>query len=74
MKCTICAHGETAKGYITQTLQRGDVTVIVKNVPAQICDNCGEQYIDEEVAAALLKLAEQSVQAGVELDVRQYAA
>ncbi|QQR91336.1 MAG: type II toxin-antitoxin system MqsA family antitoxin [Myxococcales bacterium] len=70
MKCTICAHGETTEGHVTQTLQRGGFTVIVKNVPARICDNCGKQYIDE----ALLKLAEQSVQAGVERDVRQYAA
>ncbi|MGH7938508.1 MAG: type II toxin-antitoxin system MqsA family antitoxin, partial [Bryobacteraceae bacterium] len=43
MKCTICKKGETAPGTATVTLERGGLTLVVKDVPAQICDNCGEE-------------------------------
>ena len=36
---------------------RGTTTVVFCNVPAQICDNCGEEYVDEEVTARLLVIA-----------------
>ena len=40
MKCVICRLGETHAGKIVATLQRGETTVILKNVPAEVCDNC----------------------------------
>lgn len=74
MKCVICKHGETQPGIATVTLQRGAVTLVLKSVPAQICDNCGEQYIDAQTTSNLLKQAEQAVESGVEVEVRAYAA
>jgi YgiT-type zinc finger domain-containing protein len=74
MKCVICKHGETRAGKTTVTLERGGVTLVVKGVPAQICDNCGEAYIAEEITRQLLGTAEQAVRAGVQVDVREFAA
>lgn len=74
MKCVICRQGETKPGMTTVTLERDGLTLVVKEVPAQVCTNCGEEYIDEETSAHLLETAEQVAQAGVVVDVRAYAA
>jgi len=73
MKCPICKHGNTHNGYASITLERGGSTLLFKRVPANICDNCGEVYHDEEVTRSLLIQAEQAATSGVELDVRRYA-
>ena len=74
MKCTICRQGQTASGTTTVTLERGRTTLVFKFVPAQICENCGEAYIDQAVAQSLLEKASVAADAGVELEVRSYAA
>ena len=50
MKCPICKFGEMKEGFTQVVLTRGNATVIFRNVPAQICDDCGEYYLDEETA------------------------
>jgi YgiT-type zinc finger domain-containing protein len=72
VKCPVCKKGETSPGKATVTLERGGLTLVVKEVPAQVCDNCGEQYVDEKVTAKLLSEAEESVRAGTEINVRHY--
>jgi len=48
--------------------------LIVRSVPAQVCENCGEEYINEGITAKLLQQAEEAVKAGVQVDVRTYVA
>ena len=74
MKCVICKHGETAPGEVTVTLTRGETTVIVKAAPGEVCENCGEYYLDETVSGALLRRAELAVQSGAEIEIVRYAA
>ncbi len=74
MKCVICKNGDTKPGAASVTLERDDLTLVVKAVPAEICTNCGEQYVDESAAARLLADAESAVRANVQVDVRTYAA
>ena len=74
MKCVICRHGETAPGEATVTLNRASTTVVFKNVPALVCDTCGEEYVDEGTTDRLLTLADQATKAGVQVEVRSYAA
>ncbi|MBI1821762.1 MAG: type II toxin-antitoxin system MqsA family antitoxin [Nitrospirae bacterium] len=74
MKCVICKQGETKKGKGTVTLERDGVTLVIKGVPAQVCANCGEEYIDEKTTAQLLKSAETAAKTGVQVDVREYMA
>jgi len=47
MKCVICKNGETKNGLTSISLQRADAIIVVKNIPAEICENCGESYISE---------------------------
>jgi YgiT-type zinc finger domain-containing protein len=74
MMCVICKGGETQPGTATVTLDREGATVVIKGVPARVCTNCGEEYVEEAVTARLLKTAEEAVRAGVQVDVRTYAA
>jgi YgiT-type zinc finger domain-containing protein len=74
MKCVICKHGETRPGKTTVTLERSGVTLVIKSVPAQICDNCGEAYVDEDITRQLLATADEALRAGVQVDVREFAA
>ena len=74
MKCVICKQGETAPGKATVTLERGRTVLIVRNVPARVCTNCGEEYLDDTITARLLGTAEEAARAGVQVDVREYVA
>ena len=74
MRCVVCKHGQTEPGTTTITLDRGGLILVVRDVPAQVCPNCGEAYVDEETAIALLKTAEEMAAAGTQLGVRSYAA
>ncbi len=49
MRCVICRHGNIKPGKATVTLQRENTTVIFKELPAEICENCGEYYLSEEI-------------------------
>ncbi len=74
MKCVICRKGETRSGTSTVTLERDNATLVVKLVPARVCENCGEIYMDEKTTSRLLKTAEDAARAGVRVDLRDYAA
>lgn len=74
MNCLICKRGRTRPGLATVTLQRGESTIIVKQVPADVCDNCDEYYLSEEVTREILKRAERAVAEGAEVEILRYAA
>ncbi len=74
MKCVICKKGETLEGKATVTLERGRTTLVIRSVPAQVCRNCGEEYVDEKTSARLLQAAEEAARSGVLVDVREYAS
>jgi YgiT-type zinc finger domain-containing protein len=74
MKCVICKQGQTKNGVTNVILERGRTTVVVKDVPAEICENCGEYYLSAEVTDKIQKMAEQAVRQGAEIEVLRYAA
>ena len=74
MKCVVCKQGETQNGVTTVVLERDRLTLVVKEVPAQVCENCGEDYVDEKAAAQLLRLGEELAAAGTQVEVRRFVA
>jgi len=74
MKCVVCKHGETKPGRVSVTLERGELTLVLKADPAEVCENCGEQYVDAATTDKLLREAEEAVRAGVRVEVRTFAA
>ncbi len=74
MKCVVCKLGETRPGVTTIVLQREGATVVINGVPADVCENCGEEYVDEKVADSVLASAQASARAGVRVEIRDYVA
>ncbi|WP_242059391.1 MULTISPECIES: type II toxin-antitoxin system MqsA family antitoxin [Nostoc] len=74
MKCVICKHGETKPGLVTVTLERDECIIVLKKVPAEICDNCGEYYLSDAVTEQVLGKAESAINNGAELEILKYAA
>ncbi len=74
MKCVICKTGDTRPGTATVTLQRGETTVLIKEVPAEVCGDCGEYYLDDEVARRVYGQAEDAVNRHTEVEILRYAA
>ena len=72
MKCVVCKKGETKVGKSTITLEKDGATLVFKGVPASVCANCGEEYVDGEITARLLKSAEDAARLGVQVEIRQY--
>lgn len=74
MKCVICKQGEVQPGTTTMTLEREATTIVFKNVPAEVCDTCGEAYLDAAITRQLLHVVEEAARLGVQVDVRSYIA
>jgi YgiT-type zinc finger domain-containing protein len=74
MKCAICRNGNTIGGFVTVVLERDQTTLVFKNVPAKICENCGEEYLSEETNRVLLGRAQEAADRGVDLELLRFAA
>ena len=74
MKCVVCHQGDIREGTATITLERDGMILVFKRVPAEVCEVCGEEYVDEQTTARLLAAAEEAARAGVQVDVREYVA
>ena len=55
------------------TLQREETTVAIKEFPADVCENCGEYYLSEDVTEQVLKMAEEAVARHAEVEVVRFA-
>lgn len=69
MECVICKNGTTEQGFTTFTLERNGVIIVFKNVPALVCQNCGDFYLTEETSKLLLEKALSSLEKGVEFEI-----
>ncbi|MBU7584409.1 MAG: type II toxin-antitoxin system MqsA family antitoxin [Nostoc sp. TH1S01] len=74
MQCVICKHGNTQPGLVTVTLERDDTIVILKGVPADVCNNCGEYYLSAAITEQVLQRAEEAVNKGAEVEILRYVA
>ena len=74
MRCLICKQADVESGWATVTLERGGLTLVFKRVPARVCPNCGEEYVNDDVTAQLLTSAEALADAGAQVDIREFVA
>lgn len=65
---------EAKPGTGTVTLLRGETTLLIKGTPAEVCEDCGEYYLDEVVARKVYERADEAVQHRVEVEILRYAA
>jgi YgiT-type zinc finger domain-containing protein len=74
MTCLFCRQGQTHPGRVAVVLQRDETVVIFKDVPADVCENCGEYYLSESITGELLERAEKAIQNGAEVEILRFAA
>ena len=74
MTCVICKHGETKSGTTRIAVERGPTVLVVRGVPAQVCDNCGEAYLNADAVDRLQQMLAVAAQGGVQVEVRAYIA
>jgi YgiT-type zinc finger domain-containing protein len=72
--CVICKSGEVSAGTTTLTVERGKMTVVLKEIPARVCDSCGEAYFDEAITSRIERIVEQLEHSGVEVVVQEFVA
>jgi len=68
----MCHAGSLREGATTVTMERGEATIVFKDVPAEVCEICGEAFVGEEISEDVYEQAEAAVEAGVQFDVRQW--
>lgn len=74
MRCTICKFGETRDGLATVTLHRDESVIVIKDVPAQVCENCGEYYLTGDVSGQMMALAESAISHNAEVEILRFSA
>ncbi len=62
--CDFCRTGILREGTSTVTLEKDNTIIVFKEVPALVCNQCGEAYTDEEVTENLLNMAKQEMGKG----------
>jgi len=74
MTCPICRHGQMDDGFTTIVFEAGKSTIIIKRIPASVCDNCHESFVAEEISKNLMATVRREAQKGVEVEILHYAA
>jgi YgiT-type zinc finger domain-containing protein len=74
MNCTVCKNGNMEQGKVNVTLQRDNTVVIIKDVPASVCGNCGEYVLSSDVTKNVMNQAEKAAASKAEVEILQYAA
>jgi len=66
--CALCG-GKKRKGETTYTVELGFGVVVIRHVPALICTQCAEEWIEADVAKELEKMVESVRNKKLELEV-----
>ncbi len=70
--CALCG-GAKERGTTTFTADLGFGVVVVRNVPATVCAQCGADWIDDETATGIEAIVEDARKKHRQIDVTVYA-
>ena len=71
--CPICG-GTKTQGTTTFTVDLGFGVVVVRDVPALVCDQCGENWIEDAVAERLEQTVDNARKRHRQVEVTAYAS
>lgn len=72
MNCVLCK-SQLTHGEINHIVDSGGQIVIIKNVPAMVCHQCGEYYLDYETAIKIEKIVDELLKNKTEITIANYA-
>lgn len=70
--CIVCPEGRLEVSTFTKTMEGDGTTLVVKEVPALVCDTCGDASYTEAIGQRLDELFEAAKTAGVDTAVRPF--
>ena len=74
MQCVICKTGETKKGKTSFTVEKSGAYLVFSNVPADVCNTCGEAYFSLQIAQELELRASEHFKNGKEIELIRLAS
>lgn len=72
--CAGCGSNTVKSGHTAYVIDRDGSVAVVREVPADICLQCGEEYFAAETAQAVYDQAEHLLAGGDEVAVTTFAA
>lgn len=72
MKCPTCGAGSLRPGVTVFAADVDGTLVVVRDVPASVCDVCGEAYIDEDASVEVETTINDARGHGTESLIRHY--
>lgn len=70
--CPLCK-GSIHDGISTFTVDLGFGVVVVRDVPAQVCSQCGEEWLSDDTTAKLEKIVESAREKQVTVEVARWS-
>lgn len=72
MRCLLCC-ASMIEGKIKHIVHMGKQTIIIKDVPALACHQCGSSFIDDEVVEKLEKIVDELLKNKTEIVIANYS-
>lgn len=72
MNCTLCK-GDLAKGKVNHIVDLDGHIIIIKGVPANVCKQCGEYFLENDIALKVEKIVEEAKKNKAEILVIDYS-
>ena len=70
--CFYCGCKTTTPSVTNHVVNYGDCVIVVKNVPCEECEQCGEKYFSDEVMEKLEKIVTTAKQLATDVFVTDY--
>jgi len=72
MRCSLCG-ASMIEGKIKHIVDLGKQTIIIKDVPALVCHQCGASFLDDEVVEKLEKIVDELLKNKTEIVIANYS-
>lgn len=72
MNCILC-EGDLIKGNINHIVDLDGHIIIIKGVPANVCKQCGEYFLKNDIALKVEKIVEEAKKNKAEIFVLNYS-
>jgi len=69
MTCSICNNGECKSGITEELFNKKGKFIILKNLPAMICENCGAKFFSEQTSTLILQNLKEAEKSNAELEI-----
>lgn len=71
--CMFCKCDSVKASFTTHVVNYNGTIIVIKNVPCEECEQCGEKYYTDEVAEKIEKMVNLAKQMMQEIAVLDYA-